>query len=201
MPTRNITRALRALPDALTASCFLALWFSPLLFGEHGVRNGMLIMLVEFMLIHASVFLGHTAFSSEIDRGKKVKMLAVFAAFYSIFIAAFSLAFGQWWPLLAFSWLLLSKFSLALSRNPASNEIRERMMYEWVVSNIAYLGGVFLTLFIPLPMLGITDAVLDSLDLPGSGFWVDKPHQLIAFGFLYFAVLALTKWRNPPRRV
>ena len=53
-PARLMERTFGALPDALTALYFLSLWLFPLLFGPHAVRNGMLLMLVEFLLLHAA---------------------------------------------------------------------------------------------------------------------------------------------------
>ena len=49
--------AIAALPDTVTGGVFLTLWISPFAFGQHGVRNGMLVMLVEFLLVHATVML------------------------------------------------------------------------------------------------------------------------------------------------
>src|SRR5690606_12568989 len=102
-------RALAALPDAVTASAFLALWLHPLAFGASGVRNGMLVMLVEFILIHSSAFLTAIAFAEGTPRAKRLAMLAGAGLLYLVFIGAFSLAFHAWWPFFAFGWLLLGK--------------------------------------------------------------------------------------------
>ena len=77
-------------------------------------------------------------------------------------------------------------------------------MSDWGISALAYLGGVFATLMLPLPRLGLTGDVVAAADLPGSGEWVDKPHTVVAFGLIYFAVLATGKlrgWRLPGKPV
>ena len=38
--------------------------------------------------------------------------------------------------------------------------------------------------------------MVSQLGLTGSGEWVDKPHTVVAFGALYFGVLAWSKWRD-----
>lgn len=95
MPDRLLPRLLSALPDAVTAAFFMILWISPMRFGSHGVRNGMLIMLVEFILIRASGFLGSTAFAAGLSGRSKIRALAAFDLFYLLFIAAWSWAFPE----------------------------------------------------------------------------------------------------------
>ncbi|MEZ5465464.1 MAG: hypothetical protein R3F22_09645 [Lysobacteraceae bacterium] len=184
------------MPDAVSAAFFLSLWIKPLYFDQRAVANGMLVMLVEFILLHASVFLGTAAFAPDKPRGDKLKAIAGFGAFYLIFIAAWSVAFKAWWPLLAFGWLLLAKMSAALQPGQAPLERMHRMQSGWALGAMAYLAGVFLTVFIPVPRLGITGSVVSQLDLPGSGLWVSKPQTVIAFGVFYFGFLALAKWRD-----
>lgn len=71
MKSSLLDRLLAALPDSLTALFFLSVWIRPLDFGHNGVRNGTLIMLVEFILVHASGVLGAQLFNPVSGRGKK----------------------------------------------------------------------------------------------------------------------------------
>lgn len=195
-PAKPMERAFSALPDALTALYFLSLWLFPLLFGVHAVRNGMLLMLVEFMLLHASVFLGNTAFSPGMPRAKKALRMGGFAVLYGAFVGAWAFAFEAWWPILAFGWLLAIKFSGVFGRD-VDNAVRlQRLQSTWAIGALAYLGGVLLTTLLWVPRLGITADVQAQLGIPGSGLWVDRPQKVIAFGCLYFGVLALTKWHG-----
>ncbi len=195
-PARSMERAIAALPDALTGLYFLSLWLFPLMFGPHAVRNGMLLMLVEFLLLHASIFLGNTAFSPGMPRAKKVRRMGGFAVLYGLFIGAWALAFEAWWPLLAFAWLLAIKFSGVFGHD-VDNAIRlQRLQNTWAIGTLAYVGGVLLTTLLWVPRLGITSDVQTQLGIPGNGLWVDHPQKVIAFGCLYFGTLALTKWRG-----
>lgn len=40
----------------------------------------------------------------------------------------------------------------------------------------------------------MTDLLRDSLNLPGSGAWIDEPHRVLAFGVVYFAAQAAIDW-------
>ncbi len=195
-PARSMERAFGALPDALTALYFLSLWLFPLLFGPHAVRNGMLLMLVEFLLLHASIFLGNTAFSPGMPRAKKARRMGGFAVLYGLFVGAWAFAFQAWWPLLAFGWLLAIKFCGVFGRD-ADNAVRlQRLHNAWAIGALVYIGGVVLTSLLWVPRLGITPEVQAQFGLPGGGLWVEQPQKVIAFGFLYFGALALSKWRG-----
>ena len=195
-PSRPLDRAFSALPDALTALYFLSLWLFPLLLGPHAVRNGMLLMLVEFLLLHASIFLGSTAFSPDMSRAKKAQRMGGFALLYGLFIGAWAFAFQAWWPLFAFGWLLAIKFSGVFGRD-VDNAVRlQRLHNVWAIGALVYIGGMLLTTLLWLPRLGITSGVQAQLGIPGRGLWVDHPQKVIAFGVLYFGTLALVKWRD-----
>ncbi len=195
-PDNRLGRALSAIPDALTASWFLVLWCFPLAFGTGAVRNGMLLALVEFVTLHASVMLGHFALSPKLSRSHRALYLLCFGLFYSMFIGAFAMAFQAFWPVLAFGWLLAAKFA-ALFASPAENAARlQTMQTTWGVGAMIYIGGVLLTSMLPVPRLGISREVQALLDLPGSGLWVKQPQTLIAFGTIYFGLLSWSKWRQ-----
>lgn len=194
MPTVPLQRLIASFPDAVTAAAFLVLWIAPTALGESAVRNALLVMLVEFVIIHASGMLGAIVLGAAASRGKKLAALLGFGAFYMLFIGAFMLIFGEYWPALVFGWLLLAKFGGVLSRGGRGVGEHERQMAVWLVSFLAYLFGAFATILLPLPRLGLQVDVVATLGLPGSGLWVEQPHRLLAFGFFYFAVLALYKW-------
>ncbi|RYD14384.1 MAG: hypothetical protein EOP90_13300 [Lysobacteraceae bacterium] len=190
---RALDRLLAVVPDVVSALAFAGLWLSPLAFGPSGVRNAMLVMLVEFVLIHASAFLGAAAFAEGATKLRKVAMLGGFALLYLGFIAAFASAFDATWPFIAFGWLLLGKLRVIFHRaGPDGTSGGFAAM--WALSALAYLAAVFATMLLPLPRLGLGEAVRPLLDLPGSGLWVDQPHRVVAAGMLYFGLLAWAKW-------
>lgn len=187
-------RILAALPDAITASVFLVLWVAPFAFGESGVRNGMLLMLVEFVLIHATAMMGGAMESRE-SRLAQLKVVLGFSLFYALFIAAFAFSFREWWPVYAFLWLLLAKL-MRIFGAADSEQAHQRRQSDWALACMLYLLGCFATLLLPLPRLGISRDVLPQLGLSGSGEWVDNPHTVIAFGALYFGLLAWARFKD-----
>ena len=193
-PKPPLMRALSATPDAITASVFLVLWVAPFAFGESGVRNGMLLMLVEFVLIHATAMMGATV-EARSGRSAKIRVLLGFGLLYAVFIGAFAFAFREWWPVYSFGWLLLAKL-VRLFGTADSDDARWQRHSDWALTCMLYLGGAFATLFLPLPRLGITPEIQPQLGIEGGGEWVQNPHIVIAFGALYFGVLAWARWRD-----
>lgn len=194
LPKPALLRALSALPDAVTAGVFVVLWAAPFALGESGVRNGMLLMLVEFVLIHATAMMGATV-EARSGRSAKIRLLLGFGLLYAVFIGAFAFAFREWWPVYAFGWLLLAKL-VRLFGTADSDDARWQRHSDWALTCMLYLGGAFATLFLPLPRLGITREIQPQLGIEGGGEWVQNPHVVIAFGALYFGVLAWARWRD-----
>lgn len=195
-PRSPLLRGFSALPDAITAGFFLVVWVAPMAFGAGAVKTAMLIMIVEFILVHGAGFLGSTAYADNVSRANKVKALVGFTLFYMVFILSFSLIFKEWWPVLAFAWLLMAKLGIALDRKAPAAEHRIRAQSGWALAVMAYLGGVFATIILPVPRLGIGKELQPLFEIPGSGDWVDKPHTVVAFGALYFGFLAWAKWKD-----
>lgn len=200
-----------ALPDTVTASVFLTLWFAPLRFGPRGVGNAMLVMIVEFILIHSTIMVPVAlVVLSERFGGPRKTLLAtgVLIAVYLFFLAALSAGFHAWWPCLAFSWLLLAKFGAQVPgmQTAQTEEIDEGKV--WVLSLLAYFGGMFAFTLLPLPQLGFATLDNSALELPSrsTGIWIREPFRVLAFGTFYFYFLAWTKWRlaglrkTPPAR-
>ena len=190
------SRIASALPDGVAAGFYLLLWIVPGLLGADALQTGLLIMLVEFILIHASAMIGGSLLKPGVPRAKKFASLLGFAAMYLIFIVGYCFIFKQWWPLAAFAVLLIGKASLAFDRNLPSAERQQRLASAWALSCMAYLGGVFLTLFLPLPRLGLSTEVVAAAGLEGSGHWIEHPHTVVAFGLIYFGFLAWTKVKD-----
>ena len=189
-----------AAPDAITASVFLALWLVPLAFGARGVGNGMLVMLVEFVLIHATILVPAAIIVLSLRfAGPHKALLAtgVLIVVYLLFLAALSATFHAWWPCLAFTWLLLAKFGLRLPGERLADEQQIDEGAIWTRSMLAYLGGLFAFTVLPIPQLGFASIDTSALVLPSHarGIWMREPYRVIAFGTFYFYFLAWTKWR------
>lgn len=187
---------LMALPDAITASAFVSLWIAPLWLGSRAVSNALLTMLVEFVLIHAAGMLGGVLESRTNARSAQVTALLGFGLLYAAFIGAFAFAFGEWWPVLVFGWLLLGKLHDLFATSPANPEHRQQRQAMWALQVVAYLAAVFATVLLPIPRLGITEAIQPQLGLTGSGLWVEHPQTVVVSGALYFGLLAWAKWKG-----
>lgn len=192
-------RVLAAAPDAVVALGFLVVWFAPFAFGPRSVSNAMLTMLIEFLVMHASGFLGPFVLDSAMGTGKRLAAIAGFGLFYGIFVTAFVLIFDETWPIWVFGWLLFGKFSGALARNRLRGAAAAKQQMLWGTSCLFYIGFVFLTTLVWMPRFGMTEAVQPQFNLAqggSSGLWVDEPHRVVAFGVFYFAAMAWVKWRG-----
>jgi len=192
------SRLFAALPDALTSAIFIVAWIAPGFVGPTRVKDLMLTMLIEFIVMHSSVFYATVAGMDGASRGKRLAIVTALSAFYLMFVLGFSVAFESSWPIWAFGWLFVSRFMHLWTSTAATSENAQRMMSSWVISALAYLGGVFATIVLPLPALGLTPQAIAALQIPKnmSGLWIDKPWTVIAFGALYFGVLAWTKFKD-----
>lgn len=179
-----------ALPDLALGATFLVTWIQPSRFGDRMVRHLVLVMLLEFVIIHSAALMGSVAISRADGRGK-AKTLLGFALLYSLFAGGFSLAFGSLWPLVAFWGLCLNRLLRVILGGGFGKNEKSLMTAEWRLSTLSYLLFVFVTVLLPIPELGITRAVVSAQDLPGSGLWIDRPQKAIAFGFLYFTTLGI----------
>ena len=185
-----VRRLLAAAPDLALAAAFLVTWLRPTALGEGVVPYFMLTMLLEFVIVHSSGFMGSVVLSRE-DPGRRMKALLGLGLFYTLFVGGFALGFGVWWPVVAFWGLTLNRMLSVLLGDAPEGMERRYVRAGWALSVLYYLGGVFLTVLAPLPELGLTASVRSTLDLPGSGLWVDEPHRVLAFGVVYFGMTGI----------
>jgi hypothetical protein len=181
---------LSALPDTGFAAVFLITWIRPATFGAQMVKWLMLVMLMEFIIIHSSAFMGTVAFASA-DRSRRSLGILGFGAFYTLFAGAISLAFRSWWPLATFWGQTLNRLLGVILGQVPDQEQKAFVMRGWGAAVFFYVGGCMATVLLPVPRLGITSAVVAAQRIPGSGLWVDHPEKVIAFGVVYFG---LTAW-------
>jgi hypothetical protein len=192
----NATRAANAwaaLPDAITAAMFALVWASPLAFGGLSVKTAMLTMLLEFFLVHATGFFTAFANTPRASKGKRIAFLLGLSLFYVLMIGAFSWSFGEWWPLLGFGWLLVGKIWWIRAHPVADDDAMFWQMGAWAASVAAYLFGCGLTVVANIPRWGMTTELQPQFGLSGGGLWIDEPHRVVAFGVVYFGLLAVGK--------
>ncbi|WP_146908457.1 hypothetical protein [Arenimonas daejeonensis] len=184
-----------ALPDGITAAMFLAVWIHPFVFGALSVKTAMLTMLVEFFLIHATGFFTAIANQPKSDRKLRIGGVLGLSVFYVLMIGAFAWSFGEWWPLLAFGWLVVGKFVWIWRSAPASDDDTMVQMAAWAGSVVAYLFACAMTVMVPVPRLGMKAELQPQFGFGEGqgGLWIDEPQTVVAMGALYFGLLCATK--------
>lgn len=186
------TRLVKALPDAITAAVFMWVWLDPSDWRRNLVAQGILILLLEFILIHSGAFFAHALSAPDMARAKRAKILLGLGAFYCLFVGAWAWQFKAWWPLLFFLWLLGTKLVPVLTNRREAEEALWRAIGLVSASTLFFLLAVPAALFLPLPELGLTRHGRH-YGVPGSGAWVSEPHTAIAAAVIYFGLLALAK--------
>lgn len=189
LPPR-LAAVLAAIPDFAIAGLALVTWISPARVGEEKVAWFLGLMLLEFIVVHSSAFLGAVALS-DAPKPRRVAQALALSAFYTMFAAAFAFGVQHWWPLWAF-WALSANrmLGILLGQAPTGRE-RDFAMASWAAGAACYLFGVFATLLLPLPRLGIRSSMLGDLTEDSGGVWVDEPHRVVAFAALYFTLTGL----------
>lgn len=186
-----VSRIIGSLPAAALALWFAWLWRSPLALGVDAVQMATVVMLVEFVLVHASALLGAIVLSRQASARTKLASIAGMSLFYLVFIAAFALHARAWWPLAVLAGLIAGKAMLAFGAT--GDDQRHRLHSEWALAVLAYIAGATATVLLPIPRLGLTPAIVAQLQLSGSGMWVSQPHTVIAFGAFYFTMQAIVR--------
>jgi hypothetical protein len=191
-----LSRAGSALPDLALGVAFLVTWVAPRAFGTGLLKYAMMTMLMEFIVIHSSVFMGFVLWGTSFGAVKKTLATLGLGAFYSTLLVAIAHATETWWPVWAFWGLTVNRLTSALFSRMAGKKARENLASDWVTSVAFYLLWVFGTTFLWIPALGITPAVVASAGLPGKGLWVEQPHRVLVAGTGYFLCQAWCELRG-----
>jgi len=179
-----------SLPSFGLSGLYFVTWISPLAIDTTMISYLMLVMLMEFIIMHSSAFMVSVAFE-EIPRNKKVLRVAGLSLFYILFVAGFSAAFQTWWPMVAFLVLTLNRLlGLLIGKEPTGEE-KNASHFFWGFSALMYIVLAAVTTIFPVPGFGITGEVVQLQEFSGDGLWEVEPQRVIAFGFLYFGAICL----------
>jgi hypothetical protein len=185
---------LKPLPELLSAGILLALWLEPLRFGIEWFRAGVLTMLLEFFVIHASGFMAVLVHDPETSREKRSLQVAGLAAFYLLFMSAFAWGFNAWWMLVAFAWLCFGKLQAIWTSGEPLERDRTIAIVAWALSVVVYLPSVAASVIPDVPQLGVTAAVRDAAGFDANGgAWEEDPQRALFAGVLYFTIMALSR--------
>jgi hypothetical protein len=189
-PAPEITlasRILGATPDLLSAALFLWCWVSPVAWRPTLAQNLGSVVLMEFFVLHAGVFLGAMVGAERASIDARATAALVIIAFYTPVAGAFAYFNGGWWPFLAFAWLLLGRILMLLTGGDSGAHQRKRARFQWANAAAFYIVAGFAVSLLPVPALGFGRA-----RVPFSG-WAIEPGQVMCWGFLYFGAQALAK--------
>ncbi len=152
----------------------------------------MLVMLLEFIIVHSSAFMGQ-ALLAKGSRAARLKGMFGFGVFYTLFVVGFALAFQTWWPIIAFWGLTANRLLSVFMGWVPKGKARDYLRRGWAAGALYYIVCIMLTTVLPVPRLGITRDVVRGLELSGEGLWIDEPHRVVIFGFLYFLVRGISE--------
>jgi phosphatidylglycerophosphate synthase len=188
MRSTRTTSLLAALPDFAIAAAALITWVNPQVLGPDYVGHLFVLMLLEFIVMHSAAFMGQVAFSAEPRRKRVVKTLGL-AAFYTMFALGFALGAKAWWPLWSFWGLVVNRLLFILFGGAPDDRAVAYAQKSWAVSAMCYICGIFVTVLLPLPNLGVEPWMAGPLAEGSSGLWVDHPEKMVAFAALYFGLM------------
>lgn len=180
--------------DICIAATFLITWIAPYTFDERMVHKLTFMMLLEFLVVHSTGFIGAVAVRDN-SRLERAFMLTVLLVLYFLFAGAFAVSYGGWWPVIAFAALTLPKVPAILLHGEDLRSI-DRVMMNWAAMTALYLFGAFATLMYDVPPLGVTQEVIERQAFGVGGEWPEQPYRVMAFGVIYFSGMALVAMLN-----
>ena len=121
------------------------------------------------------------------------------SAFYFLFVIGFAFGFNSWWPVIAFTVLMLNRMLGVITGQAEEGKEMEFVKSMWAVNVACYILSVFFVVVIPLPELGVSKHDLGDLSRM-SGEFIDWPHKMIAWGFFYFTLVSVFElWLFRPK--
>lgn len=193
LPGPGLAGILSALPDFGMAALAVSAWVSPTLFGPETVSYVVLVLLLEFIVVHSAGFMGEASLHP--DKFKKAGGTLGLGLFYTVFVGAISLAFKKWWPLVFFWGLTLNRLLRSLTA-PKGSLNEGAVHLEWGAGVVFYLFSVFAGL-LPWPALGLKCGGEGCYGLTGGGLWIDRPQSALFSCAVYFFLQGAFKLAAP----
>jgi len=185
---------LKALPELFSAALLLALWVEPQRFDIAWFRSGVLALLLEFFVIHASGFMAVLMYDPGTPAGKRSLQVAGLGAFCLVFISGFAWGFDAWWMLIVFAWLLFGKLQAIWTGAAPTERDRTHAIVSWALSVAVFLGAVGPTVESDIPVFGAGPDMRDAAGFDAKGgVWEAEPHRALAGAVLYFTLMGLSR--------
>jgi hypothetical protein len=164
----------------LVGGSYLFTWAKPSIMGEGSVEIMATMLALEFILIHSAPFLALTLEAPGTLRKRVLTTLGL-SAMYAIFPVAMGASIHSWTPFAVFGAMVISKFLVYFFHRlePTDRATREE---RWGIAAMCYLGCAVLSVFIPMPKLGV-------YSLSGNGIWQEMPERALGVAAVYFTLL------------
>lgn len=188
-----LPKLIAAAPSALMAAAFLWVWLQPFAFGPQSVRDLLLVLAVEWLLVLATLALIwlQPASGTPPRALRRLLIAHVLSQLVAVLIVAWLLQAP--WVLLAL--LMMAERQVRVWRTPPGSDARERHAIEAGVAFGLFLIAVFVALMLPLPQLGLPDSLWIEIEQLGLGVWVEEVQPALGLGLLYFAGTAVWRWQ------
>lgn len=186
-------RVISAIADLILATAFLVTWITPMAFLPRAVTLLMFFMLYECIIVQSASILGLLGYRSPLSPNISKPLKAALFLFFVLIALGSTLVTQAWWPLVLVPFLAFNRLFLVLWGKMPERAETMFIRRGWLVLTLLYVGLGTLTQVIPVPTLGITSEVLEIQNLEGAGAWIQQPHRIIAFGFLYFFTVGLAE--------
>ncbi len=202
-PNKRLVALFSILPTLMLIWMLVSTWLDPLTTQNGAWLRGVIaLMLLEFVSLHSGAFLGALAAGVQSILIRWVMYLAL-AVVYAIFVYGVALSLNDFTILKLYGLLLVGRFFIIVTAGP---EDRARLTQRAFLGVGAFVSSIAITTIFPVPELGITPKVLNTL-MPerGTSVWESQPQTVVAAAILYFSIMVvmeikLTWWPTSSKR-
>lgn len=185
-----LSAIVNSLPDFALAAAFLITWVRPDTFGEQAVKWLVLVMLMEFLAVHSGFMMSGYAFTQK-GRARRSAIVIGLGAFYALFAGGIALASQSWRPLIFICVLVMNRLIGVLFAPVPDAAQKAFVIGNWAFACAMFVVGCTATAALRIPPFGVTPAVVAAQRFEFTGLYADKPETALAFGFIYFFLVAL----------
>ena len=184
----SIVTLLSGAPEFALGAVLLTTWIDPSYFGNEWIARGLMLMLLEFFLIHANAFLTLRALQAPSAFERVLRVLG-FGTLYALCGIFLSLAFKDAGPALAIIGLTVTRTFGAMGSPPPTQAARNWFGFQ-VATNVLLYVGLAAATILSLPELGVPSGSY-SYQTDDPGEWEKHPHKVVAMGSVFYMVRGL----------